>query len=82
MNNYLSAHGATAAAPLLRKCAAFVTKILRVLGVVEGGDELGFPLQGVGEGSAGAEDLLRPYLDTFRDFRTEARATHRHHHSE
>jgi len=69
------------AVPLLRKAAAQVTKVLRVLGVVEGADDLGFPLTGLGggasgggEGGGGQEELLAPFLDAFRDFRHEVRS--------
>jgi len=56
------------AALLLRKAAHAVTKVLAMLGVVEG-DAIGFPLQGLG--GEGAEDTLSPYLDAFKDFRSE-----------
>lgn len=59
---------------LLRKVTAFVTKTLRTLGVVEGADNLGFPVM---EGGANAEDTIRPYLDTLRDFRFDVRAAMR-----
>jgi cysteinyl-tRNA synthetase len=45
-----------------------VTKILRLLGVIEN-DATGFPLAA----SGGGEDVLKPFLDTFRDFRSEVR---------
>jgi len=86
VNKYLSLVASNGsgkpAASLLRKCAAKVTSVLRLLGVVEGADDLGFPLSGLpgsgsGDGSGGAsngggaEELLGPYLDAFRDFRHE-----------
>ena len=45
-NKYLAKFGATPAALLLRKVAVFVTRILKVLGVIEGPDDIGFPLGG------------------------------------
>lgn len=59
---------------LLRKVTALVTKTLRTLGVVEGADNLGFPVM---EGGANAEDTVRPFLDTLRDFRFDVRAAMR-----
>jgi cysteinyl-tRNA synthetase len=91
VNKYVaavSACGGSPSAPLLRKCAAKVTSVLRLLGVVEGADALGFPLSGLlaggggsgqGGGSGergGAAELLGPYLDAFRDFRHEVLYTH------
>lgn len=62
------------AAYLLRKITLFVTKTLRTLGVVEGADNLGFPVTG---GGASTEETLRPYLDTLRDFRYDVRSAMR-----
>jgi cysteinyl-tRNA synthetase len=84
VNVYLGPSASTSAkpaVPTLRKAAALVTKVLRVLGVVEGTDDLGFPLTGLGGGGGGGggggeggqEELLAPYLDVFRDFRHEVR---------
>ena len=81
VNTYLAAVGggeveaSRPAASLLRKCALHVTKVLRVLGVVEGADEVGFPLNmGEGAGGGSSEELIGPYLDAFRDFRHEVSA--------
>jgi cysteinyl-tRNA synthetase len=68
VNNYLISNGTTPAVDLIRKCAMYVTKILRLLGVIEN-DATGFPLQA----SSGGEEALKPFLDTFRDFRQEVR---------
>jgi len=59
---------------LLRRIASFITQILRLFGVVEGGDDLGFPLA---DGGGSKEETLRPYLDAFRDFRQEVRTAMR-----
>jgi len=66
VNSYLRDHASTAAASLVRKCALHVTKVLRMLGVVEGTDDLGFPLSLGGEGDegggGGSEGVLGPYV--------------------
>jgi hypothetical protein len=87
VNTYLRDHAATAAAPLVLKCALHVTKVLKVLGVVEGSDDVGFPLSlggsggcwgagcaGGGGGGGGSVGMLGPYLDAFKDFRQEVRS--------
>mmetsp|Transcript_82660 Transcript_82660/g.233652 ORF Transcript_82660/g.233652 Transcript_82660/m.233652 type:complete len:538 (-) Transcript_82660:49-1662(-) len=57
---------------LLNKIAAFVTKTLKMLGLVP--DEIGF---GSMAGGASTEETLRPYLDALRDFRHDVRTTMR-----
>jgi len=73
VNSYLAWCEATCAVPLLRKACALVTKVLKCLGVVEGADDLGFPLDLGGGKGGSSEGGLKPYLDTFRDFRHEVR---------
>jgi hypothetical protein len=65
-NKYLTTAGATPALYLLERIAMFITRILRVFGVVEGDDAIGFPLS---EGGSNREETLRPILDAFRDYR-------------
>eukprot|EP00615_Pteridomonas_danica_P006089 CAMPEP_0114338302 /NCGR_PEP_ID=MMETSP0101-20121206/6947_1 /TAXON_ID=38822 ORGANISM="Pteridomonas danica, Strain PT" /NCGR_SAMPLE_ID=MMETSP0101 /ASSEMBLY_ACC=CAM_ASM_000211 /LENGTH=702 /DNA_ID=CAMNT_0001470841 /DNA_START=387 /DNA_END=2495 /DNA_ORIENTATION=+ len=72
VNNYLAAFGTTPAVDLIRKCALYVTKILRLFGMIDN-DAMGFPLAA----SSGGEDVLKPFLDTFRDFRQEVRSVMR-----
>lgn len=57
---------------LVKKAAVYVTKMLRIFGVISGGDEIGFPL-----GSGPADDLeksVAPYLDAIVAFRDKVRA--------
>eukprot|EP00980_Cylindrotheca_fusiformis_P023017 scaffold10054_cov140-Cylindrotheca_fusiformis.AAC.8 len=69
-NKYL----ATEAKPknlLIQKVALYVTKILRVFGVVEGNEKIGFGTDGA-EG-ASKEDVIGPFVDAFVDFREKVR---------
>jgi len=62
---------ATVSPLLLRKSAAFVTRILSVLGIVQGpGDTLGFGA----EGGAADSGAVAGYLDAFAAFRDEVRS--------
>ena len=56
---------------LVKKVAIYVTKILRVLGVVEGSDKIGFGESA--SGGASKEDTISPYVDAFVDFREQVR---------
>ncbi len=57
---------------LIKKIALYVTKILRVFGVVEGCDKIGFGSEG-GEGGS-KEEVIGPFVDAFVDFREKVRA--------
>ncbi len=57
---------------LVKKVAIYVTKILKVLGVIQGGDQVGFGDSGAG-GGASKEDTISPYVDAFVDFREQVR---------
>jgi cysteinyl-tRNA synthetase len=70
VNAYLGKAGCQPCVPLMRKCGIFVTKILRILGVCEGSDAIGFPVSG---GGGDTETLLTPYLDTMVKFRDDVR---------
>eukprot|EP00299_Pterocystis_sp_00344_P019187 c9546_g1_i2.p1 GENE.c9546_g1_i2~~c9546_g1_i2.p1 ORF type:complete len:879 (+),score=259.52 c9546_g1_i2:47-2683(+) len=69
-NKYLDRPGIKAI-PTLRKHALYVTRILRILGVVEGSDDIGFSL-GSGEGDREAQ--ITPYVGALVDFRDKVRA--------
>mmetsp|Transcript_19565 Transcript_19565/g.40250 ORF Transcript_19565/g.40250 Transcript_19565/m.40250 type:complete len:779 (+) Transcript_19565:83-2419(+) len=57
---------------LVKKVAIYVTKILKVLGVIQGSDQVGFGDSGAG-GGASKEDTISPYVDAFVDFREQVR---------
>jgi len=63
---------------LVKKIATYLTKILRILGAVEGCDTIGFGESGAdggGGGGASKEDTVSPFVDAFVDFRERVRAT-------
>ena len=64
-------------APLVRKVAAYVTKILRCFGVADGPDEIGLGDGASGAGGGDAESTLGPYIDALKDFRTDVRTAAR-----
>lgn len=72
-NKYLAAE-AKPKSILVQKVAIYVTKILRVFGVVEGSDMIGFSDSASG-GLIGAskEDIAAPFIDAFVDFREQIR---------
>lgn len=57
---------------LVQKVAQYVTKILRVFGVVQGNDSIGFSESGSGEGGS-KEETVGPFVDAFVDFREKIR---------
>ncbi|KAL3921472.1 MAG: hypothetical protein SGILL_002730 [Bacillariaceae sp.] len=57
---------------LVQKIAQYITKILRVFGVVQGSDIIGFSDSGSGE-SASKEETVAPFVDAFVDFREQVR---------
>lgn len=57
---------------LVKKVAIYLTKILRILGVVQGSDIIGFG-ESATEGGASKEDTVSPYVDAFVDFRENIR---------
>eukprot|EP00534_Pseudo-nitzschia_fraudulenta_P006377 CAMPEP_0201180444 /NCGR_PEP_ID=MMETSP0851-20130426/116201_1 /ASSEMBLY_ACC=CAM_ASM_000631 /TAXON_ID=183588 /ORGANISM="Pseudo-nitzschia fraudulenta, Strain WWA7" /LENGTH=778 /DNA_ID=CAMNT_0047464655 /DNA_START=16 /DNA_END=2352 /DNA_ORIENTATION=+ len=70
-NKYLT----TVAKPknlLAKKVGIYLTKILRMLGVVQGNDIIGFG-EGSGDGAVSKEDTISPYVDAFVDFREQIR---------
>jgi len=69
-NNYISRPPPAApAAYLLQKAGVYVTQILKVLGVADGSDELGFPVS-----SAGSESEVEGPLDALTEFRDAVRS--------
>lgn len=60
--------GAVPQALLLRKCAAYVTRILSCFGLVAGADGLGFG-DATALGGAGGADRVHDVLDAFAAFR-------------
>ncbi|RLO09003.1 hypothetical protein DYB28_002585 [Aphanomyces astaci] len=59
----------------IRSAADYITRILRIFGLIPnggGGGDIGFPLEGAAGG--GQEAILAPVLDIFSDFRDQVRA--------
>ena len=75
-NKYLAAEGVKPKNLLIKKVALYVTKILRILGIVQGNDSIGFGTDG-GDGGATKEEVIGPYVDAFVDFREKIRVTAR-----
>ncbi|RHY84359.1 hypothetical protein DYB37_001372 [Aphanomyces astaci] len=61
----------------IRSAADYITRILRIFGLIPngggGGGDIGFPLEGAA-GGGGQEAILAPVLDIFSDFRDQVRA--------
>jgi len=57
---------------VMNKACMIVTKFLRIFGVVEGMDELGFQASGSGEGGS-VDVVIKPYMDKFTEFRDAVR---------
>lgn len=57
---------------MVKKVAIYVTKILRVLGAVQGNDIIGFG-DNASDGGASKEETISPYVDAFVDFREQIR---------
>ena len=70
-NKYLTAE-AKPKNLLVKKVAIYVTKILKVLGVIEGSHTVGFG-EGSSEGGASKEETIAPFVDAFVDFREQVR---------
>jgi len=70
-NKYLTAE-AKPKNLLIQKVALYVTKILRVFGVVQGNDVIGFS-EASGEGAGSKEEVIAPFVDAFVDFREKVR---------
>lgn len=72
-NKYMSSTSQPPKHLLVKKVALYVTKILRVFGVVEGCDEIGFGDTSAAGGAASKETILAPYMDAFTEFRDKVR---------
>lgn len=73
VNVYMASQGPRSQPLLLRKAAAYVTRILTVFGLTDGpGDKLG--LSDSSSGGAGDDARLSAYLTAFSSFRDEMRA--------
>ncbi len=70
-NKYLAAE-AKPKNLLVQKVAIYVTKILRIFGVVQGNDIIGFN-EAAGEGGGSKEEVVAPFVDAFVDFREKIR---------
>jgi len=69
-NNYLSRPPPAAPAVyLVQKAAVYITQILKVVGVAEGADDIGFPVS-----SAGSEAEVEGPLDALTEFRDAVRS--------
>uniref|UniRef100_A0A7S2RQQ1 cysteine--tRNA ligase n=1 Tax=Mucochytrium quahogii TaxID=96639 RepID=A0A7S2RQQ1_9STRA len=72
-NAYIRLPNAKPAVLLLKRIAMYITRILRVFGVVQGADSFGF---GSGQGSSGADSkqqVVTPYVDALVSFREQVR---------
>jgi cysteinyl-tRNA synthetase len=60
---------------LLKKIAVYITKILRVFGLVDHAKEFGFrTTESVTAGTQNREEILRPYVEAFNKYRNQIRA--------
>lgn len=59
---------------LVKKVALYVTKMLRIFGLCQGSDDIGFGDAGGADG-ASKEDTVAPFVQAFVDFRDQVRAT-------
>jgi len=57
----------------LRSVAVYITSMLRMFGVIEGEELIGFPLSSSQGASSNTEELVLPYLSAFADFRENVR---------
>jgi cysteinyl-tRNA synthetase len=58
---------------IVQKVAVYVTKILRVFGIVQGSDKIGYGDADGGEGGS-KEEIVAPFVDAFVSFRESVRA--------
>ncbi|XP_071809472.1 cysteine--tRNA ligase, cytoplasmic-like [Asterias amurensis] len=78
-NIYMQERRSAKVAPnrmLLQNTAAFVTKMLRIFGAIEGDEPIGFPMNGAGKNS-NVEETVMPYLQVLSEFREQVRQTAR-----
>ncbi|CAH1787800.1 unnamed protein product [Owenia fusiformis] len=73
-NSYIASQRAAKISPngiLLKNIAIYITRILKVFGVIQGDEPIGFP-QG-GAKSQNIEETVMPYLQSFATFREDVR---------
>ena len=58
---------------LVQKVAIYVSKMLRIFGVVQGSDVIGFG-ESTAEGGGSKEEVVAPFVDAFVDFREKVRS--------
>ncbi|VDP09540.1 unnamed protein product [Soboliphyme baturini] len=59
--------------PLLRDIAIYVTRMLKIFGVISGDDEIGFSDSNDKGNTANKEEMVMPYLKVLTDFRGKVR---------
>jgi cysteinyl-tRNA synthetase len=57
---------------LLKKIAAYFTRMMKIFGAIDGEDPIGFPAAGAAS-AANMEETVMPYLDAFAKFRDDVR---------
>lgn len=71
VNMYLADPARAPSAALLRKAGEYVTRILKIFGVIPDNSGMGFP---TGDGSVhNAEELIMPYVEALSNFRDSVR---------
>lgn len=58
---------------IVKKVSIYATKILRVFGVIQGNDVIGFGVGGAADGGGPKEEVVAPFVDAFVDFREQIR---------
>ncbi|XP_065347910.1 cysteine--tRNA ligase, cytoplasmic [Cloeon dipterum] len=73
-NNYIRSKKASQDQPnrlLLKNVAEYITRIMKVFGVISGDNLIGFPISG--SGASNTEELVMPYLQILAEFRENVR---------
>lgn len=58
---------------LLKKAAVYVTRILKVFGVIDGSQEFGFGYEGSSTTAESRKEIVHPYVSALVDYRKEVR---------
>ncbi|RKP36672.1 cysteinyl-tRNA synthetase [Dimargaris cristalligena] len=72
-NVYINRRGLPANVPLVEEIARYITKLFKVFGLAQPGSVIGFGNSDSGTGSGSTEDIVRPYVKVFSEFRDEIR---------
>nr|CAG4639005.1 EOG090X02DZ [Daphnia magna] len=72
-NKYLAQLKQSANRVLIKIIAEYVTRLFQIFGVIEGKENLGFPSDSSGLGTANVEEAVMPILGALADFREEVR---------